>query len=168
MSKVYLFDWGDTLMIDFPGQIGKMCDWVNIQAVNGALQTLETLSKQHLIYVATNATDSTESDIKLAFERVGLSPYISGYFCKANLGIGKGTPEFFHRIIDTLNIDSQSVIMVGDSYDKDIEPAVAAGIQAIWFNPTGKVVLTRCEVKEIHHLSEVTFFMTHGIRDRVL
>ncbi|TOF26880.1 hydrolase, partial [Vibrio parahaemolyticus] len=39
MSKVYLFDWGDTLMIDFPDQIGKMCDWVNVQAVNGALQT---------------------------------------------------------------------------------------------------------------------------------
>ncbi|KOE91138.1 hypothetical protein ACS91_07585, partial [Vibrio parahaemolyticus] len=64
MSKVYLFDWGDTLMIDFPDQIGKMCDWVNVQAVNGALQTLEALSKQNQIYVATNAADSTESDIK--------------------------------------------------------------------------------------------------------
>ncbi|TON05786.1 hydrolase, partial [Vibrio parahaemolyticus] len=39
MSKVYLFDWGDTLMNDFPDQTGKMCDWENIQAVNGALQT---------------------------------------------------------------------------------------------------------------------------------
>nr|WP_257973789.1 hypothetical protein [Vibrio parahaemolyticus] len=89
MTKVYLFDWGDTLMIDFPDQTGKMCDWENIQAVNGALQTLEELSKQHQIYVATNAVDSSESDIKLAFDRVGLSPFISGYFCKANLGIGK-------------------------------------------------------------------------------
>ncbi|MFL0882656.1 HAD family hydrolase [Vibrio parahaemolyticus] len=155
MSKVYLFDWGDTLMIDFPDQIGKMCDWVNVQAVNGALQTLEALSKQNQIYVATNAADSTESDIKLAFERVGLSPFISGYFCKANLGIGKGLPDFFHRIIDTLKVDFKSVVMVGDSYDKDIEPAITAGIQAIWFNPTGKTVQGSHEVKEIKHLSEV-------------
>ncbi|MDF4801887.1 HAD hydrolase-like protein [Vibrio parahaemolyticus] len=155
MSKVYLFDWGDTLMIDFPDQTGKMCDWEYIQAVNGALQTLEALSKQHQIYVATNAADSTESDIKLAFDRVGLSPFISGYFCKANLGIGKGAPEFFNRIIDTLNVEPKSVVMVGDSYDKDIEPAVTVGIQAIWFNPMGKVAQGSYEVKEIRKLSEL-------------
>ncbi|WP_196389788.1 hypothetical protein [Vibrio cidicii] len=62
MTKVYLFDWGDTLMIDFPDQTGKMCDWENIQAVNGALQTLEALSTQHQIYVATNVHISEHSD----------------------------------------------------------------------------------------------------------
>ncbi len=155
MSKVYLSDWGDTLMIDFSDQTGKMCDWENIQAVNGARQTLEALSKQHQIYVAINAADSTESDIKLAFEQVGLSPFISGYFCKANLGIDKGAPEFFNRIIDTLNVEPKSVVMVGDSYDKDIDPAVTAGIQAIWFNPMGKVAQGSHEVKEIKKLSEL-------------
>lgn len=155
MSKVYLFDWGDTLMVDFPDQVGKMYDWVNVQAVNGALYTLETLSKNNQVYVATNAADSAESDIQMAFERVGLSPFISGYFCKATLGIGKGTPDFFNRIIDTLNVDSKSVVMVGDSYDNDIEPAIAAGIQAIWFNPSGKVMQRSCEVKEIKHLWEI-------------
>ncbi|WP_140315777.1 HAD family hydrolase [Vibrio parahaemolyticus] len=57
--------------------------------------------------------------------------------------------------MDTLNVDSKSVVMVGDSYDKDIEPAVAAGIQAIWFNPMGKVAQGSYEVKEIRHLSEL-------------
>ncbi|MEK2144723.1 hypothetical protein WOC23_22300 [Vibrio parahaemolyticus] len=98
MGKVYLFDWGDTLMIDFPDQTGKMCDWGNIQAVNGALQTLEALSKEHQIYVATNAADS---------------------------------------------------------YDKDIEPAVTVGIQAIWFNPMAKIAQGNHEVKEIRKLSEL-------------
>ncbi|WP_105903776.1 HAD family hydrolase [Vibrio gangliei] len=155
MSKVYLFDWGDTLMVDFPDQVGKMCDWESIQAVNGALETLAILSKHHQIYVATNAADSTETDIKLAFDRVGLSPFISGYFCKANLGIGKGDPDFFHRIIDTLNVDPKSVVMIGDSYDKDIEPAVIAGIEAIWFNPMGKVVKKGREEKEVRQLLEL-------------
>ena len=155
MSKVYLFDWGDTLMVDFPDQMGKMCEWVNVKAVDGARQTLEALSKKNQIYVATNAANSDESDIKLAFERVGLSPFIAGYFCKANLGIGKGTPDFFHRVVGALNVDSKSVIMVGDSYDKDIEPAIKAGIQAIWFNPEGKVIQVSHRVKQIKHLSEV-------------
>ncbi|MBU3003972.1 HAD family hydrolase [Paraglaciecola arctica] len=153
MSKIYLFDWGDTLMVDFPEQHGKMCSWPKVQAVEGALATLKALSKEHLIYVATNAADSCEQDIQLALERVGLSPFINGYFCKANLGIGKGTPEFFHKITERLGVKPQSIIMVGDSYDKDIEPAFSAGIQAIWFNPSITNSDVTKDIKQIHHLS---------------
>ena len=82
--EVYLFDWGDTLMVDFPNASGKMCDWENVKAVTGAKNALNALSRHAKIYVATGAADSTELEIKLAFERVGLSEFISGYFCKAN------------------------------------------------------------------------------------
>lgn len=155
MKKVYLFDWGDTLMVDFPEQSGKMCDWDVVQAVDGALPTLEALSHDSDIYIATNAQESTEEDIRLAFERVGLSPYISGYFCRANLGVGKAEPEFFTRIIRRLNVEPSFIIMVGDTFDKDIEPAVAAGIQAVWFNPKRQKREPAKGVRYIHHLSQV-------------
>ncbi|EOX4921267.1 HAD family hydrolase [Vibrio alginolyticus] len=155
MSSVYLFDWGDTLMVDFPDQSGKMCDWEVVQAVTGAEETLKLLSANHDVYVATNAADSSESDIKSAFDRVGLSKYISGYFCKANLGIGKGTPEFFRKIINVLGVDPQSVVMVGDTYSNDIEPAITAGIKVIWFNPKNQSLSGNCNVKQISHLAEI-------------
>lgn len=155
LSKVYLFDWGDTLMVDFPDQTGKMCHWVNVQAVEGALETLDKLSKIHTIYVATNAADSSERDIKLAFERVGLAQFITGYFCKSNLGVGKGSPKFFERIMEALSLDCQAFVMVGDSYEKDIEPAMQAGIQAVWFNPQSRVVHKSLGVKEISALSQL-------------
>ncbi|MDN3617285.1 HAD family hydrolase [Vibrio gallaecicus] len=155
MTKIYLFDWGNTLMVDFPDQKGKMCDWVKVQAVDGALRTLQELSKSHRVYIATNAADSSEADIKLSFDRVGLSPYISGYFCKANLGIGKGTSEFFHKIINVLNVEPQSIIMVGDTYEKDIEPAISVGIEAIWFNSKCTNHSVSKGVKQINHLLEL-------------
>ena len=133
MINVYLFDWGDTLMVDFPDVTGKMCDWEIVEAISGAKEALEALSKHSQIYIATGAADSTELEIKRAFDRVGLSQFISGYFCKANLGLSKGTPEFIYSILDKLKIPSVSVAMVGDNYDKDIKPAIAAGIQSIWF-----------------------------------
>ena len=40
MIDVYLFDWGDTLMVDFPNASGKMCDWVTVEAIIGANDTL--------------------------------------------------------------------------------------------------------------------------------
>ena len=135
MIKVYLFDWGDTLMVDFPDASGKMCDWQNVEAVSGAKETLEALSKHCKIYIATGAADSTTLEIKLAFERVGLSQFISGYFCKANLGLSKGSPEFLQAILAKLNIPAKSVALVGDNFEKDIKPATAVGMQAFWFSP---------------------------------
>ncbi|MFT6899165.1 MAG: hypothetical protein ACJA13_003598 [Paraglaciecola sp.] len=88
MGKFYLFDWGNTLMVDFPGAQGEMCDWQTLQAVDGAKETLAALYQQgYALYVATGAEDSSVQDIQLAFERVRLAQFISGYFCKSNIGI---------------------------------------------------------------------------------
>jgi FMN phosphatase YigB (HAD superfamily) len=134
MIEIYLFDWGDTLMVDFPGVPGKMCDWNVVEAVDGAKEALKCLSQTSEIYVATGAAESTEKEIQRAFERVGLSRFISGYFCKANLGVPKGSPEFLKKILTELNKPASCVAMVGDSLAKDIEPAAAIGIKPIWFS----------------------------------
>jgi len=135
MQKVYLFDWGDTLMVDTPGQTGKMCDWPEVIPVDGAAETLARLSQTSRIYVATNAAESGVSDIKLAFDRAGLSQFITGYFCRANLGMAKGTPEFYRAILHQLGVKASAATMVGDSYDNDIAPALEAGLSAIWLKP---------------------------------
>lgn len=133
MINVYLFDWGDTLMVDFPDAVGKMYDWEVVEAVSGAKETLAALSKNAKIYIATGAADSTELEIQQAFERVDLNQFISGYFCKANLGLSKGTPTFLNAILNQLNISATEVAMVGDNFEKDIKPALSIGIQAFWF-----------------------------------
>ena len=51
-------------MVDFPSVTGAMCDWEVVEAVNGAKEALEALSKHSQIYVATGAADSTELEIK--------------------------------------------------------------------------------------------------------
>jgi putative hydrolase of the HAD superfamily len=134
MSKVYLFDWGDTLMIDFPDQDGKMYLWPHVEAVEGAEETLKHLSQSSAIYIATSAQDSTELEVQQAFQRVGLDPFISGYFCKANLGLEKQDPQFYRAIINSIGQLASDVTMVGDSLEKDIYPAKAAGLNTVFFN----------------------------------
>lgn len=135
MAKIYLFDWGDTLMVDFPHYLGPMCDWPEVSVVPGALETLCHLSDKAEIYIATNAEDSSVEEIQLAFARVGLAPFIKGYFCRENIGIAKGTPAYFEQIALALNAEPQSITMVGDSLDKDILPAIDAGLNAVWYRP---------------------------------
>jgi putative hydrolase of the HAD superfamily len=155
MTKTYLFDWGDTLMVDFPNAKGKMCDWNVVEIVNGAKEALDNISIHSQIYIATSADESTENDIKLAFERVGLAKYISGYFCKENLGITKGSPEFYLAIVKKLKLQPNQVVMVGDTIEKDIKPALQAGLDAIWFNHSYENKQNSEHIKQINNLFEL-------------
>ncbi|WKD50053.1 HAD family hydrolase [Microbulbifer spongiae] len=153
MPKAYLFDWGDTLMVDFPGIPGKMCNWKYVEAVTGAKELLQSLSESAEIYVATGADESSPSEIEAAFSRCGLSQFIKGYFCKSNLGISKGSGQFFSAILSKLDMPPSEATVVGDSFEKDIKPAVAAGMDAVW------LTTETCEapngVRKIHQLSEL-------------
>lgn len=153
MFEAYLFDWGDTLMVDFPNMPGKMCDWPEVEAIDGALEALNYLSQRSRVYVATGAAESTEAEIEQAFTRVELNRFISGYFCKANLGVAKGSTEFLPLIVQQLGLPHERIAMVGDSLIKDILPAAAAGIRPIWLtqSPEGEPSGT----KIIGHLAEL-------------
>ena len=64
-------------MGNFPNTQGKMCDWETVQAVDGALEMLASLSqKGHLLYVATGADDSSVRDIELAFRTLQKEPFL--------------------------------------------------------------------------------------------
>ncbi|MFA0016709.1 HAD family hydrolase [Vibrio lentus] len=157
LTKTVLFDWGNTLMIDFPDAQGKMCDWKIVQEVSGAQALLAQLSEHHDIYIATNAADSSKDDIISAFERVGLSQYIDDYFCKASIGLSKYDSGFYPAIIAKLGIEPQDVTMVGDTLEKDIYPALEAGLQVVWLNTEGTELKSEHpNVVQVQSLSELS------------
>lgn len=153
MKQVILFDWGNTLMVDFTQYSGKMYLWPEVKAVEQAQATLQALSKEHDLYVATSARDSCESEVRAAFQRAELDQHIKGYFCKANLGIDKDCPEFYQAILKSLDLEASQVTMVGDTLEKDIYPAREAGLRTIYFNrhnhPLDENIVT------IHNLSQL-------------
>lgn len=132
MKDIYLFDWGDTLMVDTPGVAGKMCDWEHVEAVEYAEEALKEISSKASVYVATAAAESTPEDIEKAFKRVGLNKYIKGYFCRKNTGFTKPAPEFYLAIIKQLSVNHNSVTMVGDNLEKDILPCRQLGFNTVW------------------------------------
>lgn len=138
MIRVFLFDWGDTLMIDFKGVPGKMCGWAHVEAVAGAGDTLAVLAELGSIYIATAATESGPDDIRKAFARVKLDQFITGYFCKANTGFVKPEPSFYRAILKSLDQPPSSVTMVGDSLEKDILPCLSLGMNCVWLNSSGE------------------------------
>jgi len=133
----YIFDWGDTLMVDFAGAKGPMYRWENVAVVEGARETLAALHRVAGCHLATNAEDSKEHEIVKALERGGLADHIDRVFCFENVGYRKPSPAFFTTILAAIGATAAQTVMVGDSLDTDVAGAMAAGLHGIWYNPAG-------------------------------
>ena len=131
--KSICFDWGNTLMVDFPQYDGPMKDWEQVEAVPEVAETLEKLSKKYKLYVATNAQASSAEDVYKALERVDIAKYISNVFTRAELHAKKPALKFFYQLIKS--VGDPGIIFVGDDYQKDVLGGVNAGLVTIWYNP---------------------------------
>ena len=129
-----LFDWGDTLMRDLPGQIGPMANWPKVEAMPGAEQALQVLSTHYVCHLATNAKDSDAAEIRRALARVGLDTHLSEIFCFKQLQVEKPASAYFQQIVKKLNCSPEQILMVGDNLQKDIIGALEAGLDACWLN----------------------------------
>ena len=138
--KHYLFDWGNTLMADFPSEEGPMYQWQHVEAVDGAKNLLRDLSNFASCHLATNAKNSTVADIKKALLRVELDTFIKKIFCFRGIGYEKPSKEFFNHILTSLDCEKNEIIMIGDNLEQDVYGALNAGIDAIWFNPQNQPV----------------------------
>ena len=133
MIRALLFDWGNTIMVDFclPG---PMYEWAKVEWVPGAEESLKELSSAYPCYVATNAGQSDACAVRQGLSRVGAEKYFSGIFASTDLGHEKPSPDFFQEISSSLNIPFEELVMIGDNYIKDIEGAGKCGIKTVFLN----------------------------------
>lgn len=133
---IYLFDWGDTIMKDYPDEKGAMCNWEKVDLMPNADKLLMALSQKSDCYLATNAKDSTKDDIIKALNRVGLDIYFKDIFCYRQLGVSKPSKEYFDLILEKLHVNRDDIIMVGDNIETDIYGVQKLGINTILYDPT--------------------------------
>lgn len=134
-ARWVLFDWGGTLMTEEGPLDLPMALWPEVAAIEGAHETLATLSRRYRIGVATNASVSRRNMIEIALGRVGLRDYVSEIFCYTEIGARKDSDEFWRAALERLGVEADDVAMVGDSLDQDVAAPRSFGIFAVWFNP---------------------------------
>jgi putative hydrolase of the HAD superfamily len=136
MAKILLFDWGNTIMVDFKLP-GPMFTWERVAWVKGAEDALKALAG-YTCCIATNAGESDSEDVKKGLARVGADTYFTFIFSSWDIGFEKPDPRFFRFIIEKLRTDPANCIMIGDNYEKDIIAAKTAGMKTILFNPSDR------------------------------
>jgi FMN phosphatase YigB (HAD superfamily) len=131
---IVLFDWGDTVMYDDPASIVPMVEWTTIKVVEGIADVLADLhAGGRQIILATSASISNERQIHEALARVDLDSYFSRIYCFENTHLPKGE-EFYRHILADLGVAASDVLMVGDTFEKDVQIPNSLGIFAVWFN----------------------------------
>ena len=64
----------------------------------------------------------------------GLKRYFDVVVVSGEVGVGKPAAPIYTQTIDLLGVDAGAAAMIGDSLERDVEGARAAGLQAVWLN----------------------------------
>jgi len=93
--------------------------------------TLEQLQRQsYRLGLISNAGDDT--DVQTLIDKAGLRPYFEIILTSAAEGIRKPNPRIFWTALDSLGIEPENAVMVGDTLGADILGAKNAGLFSIW------------------------------------
>lgn len=161
---VVLFDWGDTVMRDYPEITTPMVEWETVEAVDGIADALAALhASGRRIMLATSAQISDESQIRGALTRGGVAQYFSKIYCFKNTNLPKGE-AFYRHILNDLKVPASDVMMVGDGFEKDVQIPNELGMFAVWFNPWTEEIRESELHVTIHTMGELRMvFETPGV-----
>ncbi len=76
-------------------------------------------------------------NVETVLEEFGFTPFFKSVVESAVVGIRKPNPRIFTIGVQRLGLRPEEVMVVGDSFYKDIEPARQAGCQTAWFKGEG-------------------------------
>ena len=105
-------------------QFGEQIRTHPLELLDGVRETLDYLSPRHDLLLLTKG-DVEEQKLKV--ERSG----IEHYFRQVEIVPEKDVATY-HRLVEDLGIDPREIWMIGNSPRSDINPALAAGLNAVF------------------------------------
>lgn len=84
--------------------------------------------------VATAALSNSEGHLRELLEEIDLAPLFDAIVDSGVVGVAKPDRQIFAITLDALGIVPDVIVHVGDSWSADVEGALAAGWNAIWFH----------------------------------
>jgi HAD superfamily hydrolase (TIGR01549 family) len=104
------------------------------QAVAGAAALLQLVKTRARVGIVSNNL-LEEQSAKL--RHCGLESLVDTLVVSEEAGVSKPDPHIFRLALERLGCEASEAVMIGDSWNTDVRGARAAGVRAIWFNPSG-------------------------------
>lgn len=101
----------------------------------GVMEMLSGLAEKYEIYIVTNGNAASQ---RTRLQRSGMMEYVKDYFISETAGAAKPDKKYFDYVLEHIPGSAASdCIVIGDSLTSDMQGAVNAGMDSIWYNPDG-------------------------------
>lgn len=117
----------------YSSQISKECYNFAKQIIDKEIIVLENLKSRYPMVLVSNFY----GNVQAVLEDFGLLSLFDKIIESAIVGVRKPDPEIFRLGVEELNLSPDSIVVIGDSYSKDIVPATKNGCQTIWLKGLG-------------------------------
>lgn len=159
----YLFDKGyltdKSKSSGYSVAISDQCYNFARQMVDGEKPILNALRKGYPMVLVSNFY----GNVQAVLADFGLLEYFDDIIESAVVGVRKPDPAIFGMGVEKLGLPASEIVVIGDSYTKDIVPATKNGCKTIWLkgpgwekdddNATADVIITDfMELKDVFHL----------------
>lgn len=114
-------------------KIAALCNEEAAKYINAAKPVLDYLSEKYPLVLVSNFY----GNISNVLEQYGISRYFKKIVESAVVGVRKPDPKIFALGVEALGLKAEQCLVVGDSYRKDILPALATGCKAVWLKGPG-------------------------------
>lgn len=126
----------------------------NNHLFEGTIELLDYLKPKYNLHIITNGFAEVQ------FKKINNSK-IGSYFQTITnsemAGVKKPNPVIFEYALDLAKAKKENSIMIGDSLDADVQGALNAGLDAIYFNESK--MLVEDNIKQINHLLELKKYL---------
>lgn len=150
MITTVIFDWQGTLTEDL-----RLAGGPAHAAMAGAAEALAALHGRVALWVASGDRRATGADLLALLAAAGLPTMFDGACTGSDLRAGKQEPEFWQGLLARVGQPAAACVMVGDSYDADVEPATWAGLQAVWYAQGDRGGRAPAALATVHHLADL-------------
>lgn len=130
---------GGTLVAELCEPIGRPLVERPPRIHDGAIETLRTLKADGLkLAVISNTGRTWGTFLRQVQDTVGLSPLFDHRTFSDEEGVRKPATAIFESTLSALRLSPEEVVHVGDDVAADVAGAKAAGMRAIWYNPSSR------------------------------
>ena len=126
----------------------------NNHLFDGTLEILDYLSQNYKLHIITNGFAAVQYK-KINNSNIG--SYFQTVTNSEMAGCKKPNPIIFDYAIDLAKAKKENSIMIGDSLDADVQGALDAGLDAIFFNESNLQVANH--IKQVSHLLELKKYL---------
>jgi putative hydrolase of the HAD superfamily len=97
--------------------------------LDGADRLMRSLHGRRRLGLLTNGPADIQ---RHKFNGTGLADCFDAVVISGELGIGKPDPAVFAAVLEGLGTAPENTVMVGDSWTRDVQGALGAGLSAVW------------------------------------